>query len=261
VRELADKFAVRARTRAADIARALAEDTKRRHERYGDSVYLLEPDVKLGAGGMRDLEVARWMLAPLARAGEDPLGVLVAGGALDARELEAALAAEAFSWRVRNRLHALAGRRSDRLTFDAQEALAAQLGYGSSSEATERFMQDHYVHARAISRVHDRATSFATRKQRGSRGRAKAVEPGLVLAGGAVAFADSDLLERDPAAALRAYAACVRLGAPLDDAARDAIARMTTVPERCSALRASAEAAALFVGLISEMPRELHDVG
>ncbi|HEY1957147.1 MAG TPA: [protein-PII] uridylyltransferase [Polyangiaceae bacterium] len=260
VRALVEKFAARAKTRAAEMARSLAEDTRRRHERYGDSVYLLEPDVKLGAGGMRDIEVARWMLAPLASPG-DPLAVLVAHGALDARELEAALAAESFAWRVRNRLHALAGRRSDRLTFDAQEALAVALGYGSSSEATERFMQDHYVHARAISRVRDRATSFSTRKRAGSRVRTKPIGPELVLAAGAVAFAEAGVLERDPTAALRAYAESVRLGAPLDEATRDAIARMTGHGDRSAALRASAEAAALFVDLVPEVARELHDVG
>jgi len=265
VEELVAKFVARAKGRAAEMARALAEDTRRRHERYGDSVYLLEPDVKLGAGGLRDLEVARWTLAALGERGEDPLGLLVARGALDARELAAAHAAEAFAWRVRNRLHALAGRRSDRLTFDAQEALAAALGYGEGAEATERFMQDHYVHARAISRVRDRAVSFATRRG-GRAGRAKAIGGGLVVTAGAVGF-EASALERDPALGLRAYAACVRLGAPLDDAARDAIARMTTVPVACEALRASAEAAALLVELlcaIGELPsiaRELHDVG
>src|SRR5258707_2421833 len=62
VRELVEKFVGKTKSRAADFARALADDTKKRHERYGDSVYLLEPDIKMGRGGMRDLEVARWML-------------------------------------------------------------------------------------------------------------------------------------------------------------------------------------------------------
>ncbi len=270
VAALVARFAARAKTRAAEMARALAEDTKRRHERYGDSVYLLEPDLKLGAGGLRNLEVARWMLAPFASAG-DPLSILVNRGALDARELDAARAAEAFAWRARNRLHALAGRRSDRLTFDAQEALASAMGYGASSEDTERFMQDYYVHARAISRVRDRATSFSTRKRGAARRRTKAIGPGLVLAGGTMSFDDARVLERDPACALRAYAACVRVGAPLEDASRDAIARMCATGERCEALRASPDAAKLFVDLVSEIgdapalggsiARELHDVG
>ncbi|HEX4517759.1 MAG TPA: [protein-PII] uridylyltransferase, partial [Polyangiaceae bacterium] len=91
VRELVAKFVTRTKSRIADFARALAEDTKKRHERYGDSVYLLEPDVKMGRGGMRDLEVARWMLM-------HDLDMLEGNGAAGASELEAARAAEAFAW-------------------------------------------------------------------------------------------------------------------------------------------------------------------
>ena len=260
VTELVAKFAAKTRSRVADFARALADDTKKRHERYGDSVYLLEPDVKMGRGGMRDLEVARWMLM-------QDLDVLVERGALDARELDAARAAEAFLWRVRNRLHAIAKRRSDRLTFDAQEQLAQAMGYVKSDDeeerafATERFMQDYYVHARAISRVHDRATSFSTRKVVNVK---KPVDlgGGLVLAAGAVAIADLTALERDPVLALRAYATCARISAAIDDATRDAIARTTTEPQACAAMRASREAAELFVDLVSgPFARELYDTG
>jgi [protein-PII] uridylyltransferase len=262
VRDLVAKFLAKAKSRAADFARSLAEDTKKRHERYGDSVYLLEPDVKMGRGGMRDLEVARWMLM-------QDLDVLVDKGALDARELEAARAAEAFLWRVRNRLHAIAQRRSDRLTFDAQEQLAQAMGYVKKEQdedearafATERFMQDYYVHARAISRVQERATSFATRKPM------KAKKPvdlggGLARVSGAVAIADLAALDRDPVIALRAYATCARMDVPIDDATRDAISRTTTSAEACALLRASREAAALFVDLVSgPLARELYDTG
>jgi len=247
VHDLVRKFQSKTKSRVAEFARSLAEDTKKRHERYGDSVYLLEPDVKMGRGGMRDLEVARWMLM-------QDLDVLVGNGALDSRELEAARAAEAFLWRVRNRLHAIAKRRSDRLTFDAQEQLAQAMGYVKSDDddeeerafATERFMQDYYVHARAISRVHERATSVSTRK-------GKPKKP---------AIADLSALERDPVMALRAYATCARMNAPIDDATRDAISRMTTQPEACAAMRSSREASALFVDLVSgPYVRELYDTG
>jgi len=273
------KFVSRVRARPADFARRLAEDSTKRHERYGDSVYLLEPDVKLGRGGFRDLEVARWMLAALEESKGDPLAALVARGALAPSELRAALDAEAFAWRVRNRLHAIAKRRSDRLTFDAQEALAETLGYvryeaeTDGAQATERFMQDHYVHARAISRVHDRATSVALRATRNARSATKPKElgGGLVVASGAIAFADPAAIARDPAIALRAYAAAVSHGLPIDDQARDAIARTAVDPAACAALRANAEAAATFVALLCHVPevaalggsiaRELHDVG
>ncbi len=229
--DLVTKFVGRLGARGKDathFTEALAEATHKRHERYGDSVYWLEPEVKLGAGGLRDLEVARWMLAPFHDSGD--LRILVDRGALDRRDLDAALAAEAFVWRVRNRLHALAGRRSDRLTFDAQETLARALGYVegvgqvAEEEGTERFMQDHYVHARAISRVMDRATSLATRKPRG-KGLPRQIGSGLVVVSGCVALADLESVKGDPTVALRAYEACVHLDAPIDEPSRDAIAR------------------------------------
>src|SRR5206468_3681070 len=113
-----------------------------RHERFGGSVYLLEPDVKNGAGGLRDLDVARW--AARARYGTGELDDLVRVGALVPREaVELARAAEML-WRIRNLLHAHAGRRSDRLTFDEQETIAPLLGYGAGAESVEHMMSDTY---------------------------------------------------------------------------------------------------------------------
>jgi [protein-PII] uridylyltransferase len=272
VKELVATFMGRERSRAGHLARALAEDTKKRHDRYGDSIYLLEPEVKLGAGGLRDLDVARWLLATYVEPGRDPLEALVEHAAVDARDLAAALAAEAFHVRVRNRLHALAKRRADRLTFDAQEALAREIGYGEDEPAIERFMQDHYVHARAVSRVHGRAVSL-TLRPRGRKDRAQPLGDGLVRVGEAVAFApgSADAMAKDPAIALRAYEACVRYDAPIDEATRDAISRTLGDPAVCAALRASSDAASCFVSLLStvgDVPalgttvaRELHDTG
>ena len=76
-------------------------------------------------------------------------GELVRLGVLVPREAQEMAGAEDFLWRVRNRLHAHAGRRSDRLTFDEQELLAVALGYGAKdapeerAAAAERFMQDY----------------------------------------------------------------------------------------------------------------------
>jgi len=280
VSALRQRFVKRLRPSNGAFMRMLAADTKGRHERFGDSVYLLEPDVKLGTGGLRDLEVARWAAASRGEprvGGVEPLELLVEGGALDRRELDAALEAEGFLWRVRNRLHAAAKRRSDRLTFDAQEALAVAMGYARGSgevegraEAVERFMQQYYVHARAITRVAERALSWCAAKP-SRKGKVTPLGGGLLLRDGAVALADPSALLGDPALALRVYAACSRYGAPIEDATKDAIARAASEPAFGEALRASAEAAALFVELLCEVeeapvgggsiPRELQGAG
>ena len=120
-----------------------------RHERFGGSVYLLEPDVKNGSGGLRDLDVAHW--AARARWRVPTLDELVqhrrAGAA---RMADDSSGHATFLARVRNLLHVYAGRRSDRLSFDRQEALAQDLGYGNGGPGVERFMSDYYRHARAI---------------------------------------------------------------------------------------------------------------
>src|SRR5262249_55855641 len=126
------------------------EEVSQRHQRFGGSVYLLEPDVKNGEGGLRDVDVARW--AAKARFGVGEPEELVRVGALVPREATEILEAREMLWRIRNLLHAHAGRRSDRLTFDEQEIIADLLGYGPGGEGVERMMSAYYRAARTISR-------------------------------------------------------------------------------------------------------------
>src|SRR5882757_1799168 len=106
----------------------LEEEVSERHQRFGASVYLLEPDVKNGAGGLRDLDIALW--AARARWRVKTFGDLVRLGILVPREANEINGACDFLWTVRNHLHHHAGRRSDRLTFEEQEIVAREMGYG-----------------------------------------------------------------------------------------------------------------------------------
>jgi [protein-PII] uridylyltransferase len=248
----------------------LRREIDQRHERFGGSVYLLEPDVKNGAGGLRDLDVARW--AAKARYGAGELAALVRVGALVAREAAEIRSAEEMLWRIRNLLHAHAGRRSDRLTFDEQELCASALGHGvDSGEAVERLMSEYYRSARTISHALDmiltRATPTLTRRRRHEED----LGGGIRLFDGCVTLSDPELLVRDPALALRLVAAAVDRGVPLLPYARDAIARACADPPFCAALRASPEAAERLRGLLptrketaltcGSVARELHDLG
>ncbi|HSY25134.1 MAG TPA: [protein-PII] uridylyltransferase [Polyangiaceae bacterium] len=259
----------------------LEQEAAARHERFGGSVYLLEPDVKSGAGGLRDLDGARWAARARYRVGGDAdddsaLGVwgeLVRVGVLVSREAHEIAASEEFLWRVRNRLHARAGRKSDRLGFEDQEVIGAAMGYGSHrAQAAERLMQDYYLHARAIIR----ARASLLERLRPVRRRGKATLPvdlggGVLLFDGQITISDSGALQQEPALAMRVFAACVRQNAPVLPFARDAITRLTADAEWCERLRASAEAAALFIELVCTVPEtrtargsmvgELHDVG
>ncbi|HLK36511.1 MAG TPA: [protein-PII] uridylyltransferase [Polyangiaceae bacterium] len=257
----------------------LEAEAASRHERYGDSVFLLEPDVKAGAGGLRDLDGALWAARAryrLRERGGESLRRwtdLVRVGALLAREEQDVVHAEEFLWRLRNRLHARAERKSDRLGFDDQESAAVAMGYGDDrAQAAERMMQRYYVHARAVTRVR---SSLFERLRPAPRRRDPPVRidlgGGVWLFDGQVSLAGSAELRDDPALALRVYTTSAVRDAPVLGFARDAIARAADDPAWCDALRASAEAAELFVQIVCHVPDaaakhrsilgELSDVG
>jgi [protein-PII] uridylyltransferase len=265
----------RARTRLfADgsvgaFVQRLSEEVIGRHDRFGGSVYLLEPDVKNGAGGLRDLDVSWW--AGTARWGIDDVADLVRLGVIVGREAKAMAKAREFLWQIRNRLHLAAGRRADRLTFDLQEKLCIELGYGEGGAAVEAFMSEYYRNARAISHVREivfnRAKPHASRRKPHDED----IGRGLRLFDGHVTIGDIGDLATDPAIAFRLFAEAVTRRAPVFPFAREAVARAAQDPQFCEALRSSREAAQLFVHLTATAQEtifsrrsvlgELHEVG
>src|SRR5919204_1582903 len=109
------------------------EELNERRRRYGGSIWLLEPHLKQGKGGLRDLQAALW----IARVRHKGAGLGEAGerGLLPAREVKEARAARDLLWRLRNELHYATGRRDDRLTFDNQRRAAAALGFRDSGDS------------------------------------------------------------------------------------------------------------------------------
>ena len=247
----------------------LEDEVAHRHGRFGGSVYLLEPDVKNGEGGLRDLDVARW--AAKARFGVGEPDELVRVGALVPREAAEIIEASEVLWRIRNLLHAHAGRRSDRLTFDEQEAIAELLGYGRDGEAVEQLMSAYYRAARTISRALEMAMARATPVLTRRKPRDEDLGRGVRLFDGSVTMSDPEGLRADPALALRLVGAALERNAPLLPWARDAIGRAAGDPAFTEALRESPEAAARFVELVSScresalragsVRRELHATG
>jgi len=128
-------------------------DWDERHEHYGSSVYLLEPNVKQGEGGLRDVHTLRWLEFLLY--GTTSLNALEQNGRISAAEREALLKVVDFLLRVRNQLHLLEGRKCDLLSFDKQPRVAQALGYKTDKEwlAEELFMRDYYLMAREAFRI------------------------------------------------------------------------------------------------------------
>ncbi len=188
--------------------------------------------------------MARW--AAKARFGVGEPEELVRVGALVPREAAEIIAASEMLFRVRNLLHAHAGRRSDRLTFDEQESIAVLLGYGDEQYAVEHMMSAYYRAARTISRSLDmillRAAPMLTKR----KPRDEDLGSGVRLFDGSATMSDPELLRSDPALALRLVSAAVERGVPILPYARDAIARASADPAWGEHLRAQPEAGPRF---------------
>jgi [protein-PII] uridylyltransferase len=228
------------------------KETRARREKFGDSLYLLEPNVKQSEGGLRDLQMALWT----ARARFKVAGIteLLARALLPEREVTELRRARDFLWRVRNEMHYLAGRKSDQLTFDVQTQLADFMGYRDpdGQPAVEEFMRHYYLAAKTIlvacDAIVDRclessdatgwrmvpppaATVGAERPLPMLRGQPpRAADwflPGreLKVFRGRLTIVEKDVLRKSPAALVRLFAAADREALELYPYARDQAAQ------------------------------------
>ena len=126
-----------------------------RHRRFNDTVHNLEPNIKDGPGGLRDLEVIGWVAKR--HFGASTLHELVEYQFLTAAELDVLLECQALLGRIRFALHLLAGRGEDRLLFDHQRVLAVDFGYRDQDHrlAVEQFMKAYYRTSTELSRLNE----------------------------------------------------------------------------------------------------------
>jgi [protein-PII] uridylyltransferase len=138
-----------ARTAPEFVAAKLAE-REARVRRAGASRYLVEPNVKEGKGGLRDLNTLFWISKYVYRVRN--AHELVAAGVFSPREFALFRRCEEFLWTVRCRLHFLAGRAEERLSFDVQLPIARQLGYSTRAGLidVERFMKHYFLIAKDV---------------------------------------------------------------------------------------------------------------
>jgi [protein-PII] uridylyltransferase len=131
------------------IEAKLAERDER-HKRLGDSRYALEPNIKDGKGGLRDLHTLFWITKYLYDV--DDVAKLVERGVFTRGEVRRFEKAQNFLWTLRCHLHYLAGRPEERLTFDLQGAIAPRLGYTDHGRtlAVERFMKHYFLVAKDV---------------------------------------------------------------------------------------------------------------
>ncbi len=115
-----------------------------RHHKFHDTAYNLEPNIKEGPGGLRDIQMIGWVAKRHFRG--ETLDELVGHNFLTPAEYKTLVEGQNFLWRVRFGLHVFAGRREDRLLFDHQRSLARQFGYKDTADslAVEQFMKRYY---------------------------------------------------------------------------------------------------------------------
>jgi len=133
------------------FVQAKLAEMEERHGRYGSTVYLLEPNVKEGEGGLRDIQTALWIAK--VRFQLRSTAELLHQGVIPPGEIEALEVSRDLLLRVRNHLHFLAGRREDRLTYEFQDEAAPFFGYHDAGgvPGVERFLQTFYASANRVS--------------------------------------------------------------------------------------------------------------
>ena len=138
------------------------EERRREYEKFGQTVYLLEPNVKKSKGGIRDFHLLRW--AGMARYQAATLQDLADRGFLSRQDLLSLTEARDFVWRVRAFLHLEAGRAEEILSFDEQVRLASLYGFQDQSHllGVEQFMQQYYRHTMGL---HEALLRFVDRCQ------------------------------------------------------------------------------------------------
>ncbi|MGE0384544.1 MAG: [protein-PII] uridylyltransferase [Gammaproteobacteria bacterium] len=133
---------------------AKRDEQAARHHKFDDTAQNLEPHVKEGPGGLRDIQTVNWVAHR--HYGGESLAALVDQGFLTREEYETLRRAQLFLWRVRYALHLTTRRAEDRLLFDSQRRVAELFGYsdqGRPNHAVEQFMKSYYRTANDVSRL------------------------------------------------------------------------------------------------------------
>jgi [protein-PII] uridylyltransferase len=270
-RALADRFLALYGARVAGaspdgfVARLRAEQ-RARHSRFGDTVFLLEPDLKNGPGGLRDLCAGRW--AALARFGTGSPRALQDLGEMSARQAAALETARDFLLKVRVAVQLAAGRRQDQLRFDIQEKIAPAL-YGhvrvppgdirpAVAPAVEALMHQFQRQAKAVIRESERLMQRASADPRHeprimpvALGESAGVDRCFELRDEVLEVKDPEVFIRQPSEMIRIFSASVELDVPVGLRTSDIIADHAA--HRGPALRDDPLSGERFLALVTDV--------
>jgi [protein-PII] uridylyltransferase len=197
---------------AAQYVEAKLAERDTRHRRVGDSRYLLEPNIKEGKGGLRDLHTLYSIAKYIYRI--DDVAKLVELGVLSAEQSTRFERAQSFLWTVRVYLHYLAGRPEERLTFDMQAEIGARMGYTDRAGArgVERFMKHYFLVAKDVGDLTRIFCAILEADQQRKRrlpwlrwGVGRRALGGFMLDGEWLTIPGEDFFKKDPVALLRLF--------------------------------------------------------
>ena len=238
-----------------EFIEAKLDERAARHQRQGGQRYVLEPNVKEGKGGLRDLQTLYWIAKYIHRV--ERAAQLVDLGVFTREEHLAFWQAEDFLWAVRCHLHLIARRPVDVLSFDMQVEVARRMDYrdGAARRGVEYFMQDYFRHATRVGELtrvfltelearHVRSAPILGRLFR----RRRKLKPGFVDRHGRLAIADEAAFLTDPLNILRLFEEALRTGVLIHpDAMRLIAANLHLIDEK---MQSDPEAVRIFMDLL-----------
>jgi len=286
-RALATRFLSSYQTRVAKgsadgfVARLRAEQHSR-HSRFGETIFMLEPDLKNGPGGIRDLCVGRW--AAQVRFGTADPQKLHELGEMSARQAAAMEAARDWLLRVRVAEHLTAGRRQEQLRFDIQESIAPIFHPDATSRpeelrpavapAVEALMHDFQRHARAVGRETERLL-LRVCTDRGHQPAVQAIrtqaggqpDPSFEIADGAIEVKNHIIFDSKPSEMIRLFSVAIESGLGVGRRTADLVSELAAT--QGATLREDPEAAACFLRVLVDTRdastpsclEQMHDLG
>jgi len=243
------------RNTASDFIEAKLAERAERHRKQGGQRYVVEPNVKEGKGGLRDLQSLFWIAKYIHQVRQT--SDLVSLKVFTQDEFDRFVEAENFLWAVRCHLHFVTGRAMDQLTFDLQVEVAARMGYTDHAgrRAVEHFMQDYFRHATSVGELtrifltvleasHVKRAPDIMRFLR----RRKRVKPGYKLLQNRLAIANDEVFLKEKLNLLRLFEEALRTGYLIHpDAMRTVAANLHLIDDE---MRADREAVRIFTDLL-----------
>jgi [protein-PII] uridylyltransferase len=228
-----------------------------RLKQMGDSRYVLEPNVKEGKGGLRDLHTLYWIAKYLYRVKD--VGQLVEMGVISKDAATRFTKSQAFLWTVRCHLHYVTGRAEERLTFDVQQEIAKRMGYAdrAGSRGVERFMKHYFLIAKDVGDLVRLFCAIAEEQQkRKPKLRLssllflkRSTINGFKLDGDRLTVTADDQFEKDPVAMIRLFHTALEHDVDIHPKAADLVHR--NLKRIDAKMRQDPEANRLFVAMLT----------